>query len=444
MKVCTKDSFIEKIKNTVTENRLIEKGDTVICALSGGADSVCLLYCLKALSETIGFSLCAAHLNHMIRGDEALRDEEFSKRLCEKEGIEFHLRRCDIPALSAGENTEEVGRRERYRFFNDLAGERKRSKIAVAHNLNDLAETMVMRLARGSSVFGLSGIKIKNDNIIRPLLYTKRSEIEEFLSLYGIEYITDSTNLSDNYTRNKIRHLILPQMTKINNDFLDSAKRTAQKCKTAADFIAQSVKKDYGGVKDRIELNRFSLMHRAEKEYVAAESAYKAGVKEISDKQISDVISLENLSSGKEVQLPGGFKAVRIYDEIAFSKRGDKINYNYELKMGNNYIEEADYTVTVTESEKGIDLDKVTLPLYARPKTEGDRISPVGMDGEKKVKRIYTDSKLPCDKRERYPVITDKEKVIFALGRCDKSAASDSKTKRAVTIKITEGKTDNE
>lgn len=441
MKVCTKDSFIEKIKKTVTENRLIDKGDTVIAALSGGADSVCLLYCLKALSETIGFSLCAAHLNHGIRGDEALRDEEFSRRICERENIEFHLRRCDIPALSVGKNTEEVARRERYRFFNDLALEKKNSKIAVAHNLNDLAETMVMRLARGSSVFGLSGIKMKNENIIRPLLYTKRSEIEEFLSLCGIEYITDSTNLSDDYTRNKIRHLILPEMIKINEDFLDSAKRTAEKCKTAADFIKKSVKKDYGDISNRIILEKFSLLHRAEKEYVAAESAYKAGVKDISYKKISDIINLADLSSGKEVQLSGGFRGVKVYGEIVFGKRTEKINYNYELKMGNNYISEADYTVTLALSKKGIDLDKVSLPLYARPKIEGDKINPVGMEGEKKIKRIYTDSKLPLGKRERYPLITDNEKVIFALGRCDKSAASDDKTKRAVTIKITEGKT---
>lgn len=439
LKVFTEDKFTEGIYAAIKQYGLIESGDTVVVGLSGGADSVALLCVLSALSEKIGFKLKAAHLNHMIRGAEAERDEVFAKALCEDLGIEFHLRRSDIPSLSKGKNAEEIGREERYRFFNELSANEQNGKIAVAHNLNDLAETVLMRLARGSSVSGLSGIKIRNKNIIRPLLYTERAEIEEFLNRNGVSFMTDSTNLSDDYTRNKVRHTVLPTLEEINPGVLTAVRRTAKKLSDAADFIEKSAKKDYGEVTDSICIEKIKPLHRAVREYIASESAYCAGVPEISDKNLSDVISLFDLPSGKRVSLPNEYEAVRIYGEVKFVQRKNTSKYNYRLKMGNNYIKEANCTVTVEASRRGLDLDKLSGALYARPKKEGDWFCPVGCGGKKKIKRLFADEKLPLDKRESFPIITNGEKIVFALGRADEGAVSDESTKNAVTIKITEG-----
>lgn len=437
LRVSIKGELPDKVLAAVKEYNLIEPGDEVISALSGGADSVALLYVLSFLSEKIGFNIRAAHLNHMIRGAEADRDEKFAIETAEKLGIECVVKRCNIPVLAKGKNTEETARKERYRFFSELSGEN--GKIAVAHNLNDLAETVIMRLARGTSVSGLSGIKIKNGNIVRPLLFIERSEIEEFLSENKIPYVTDSTNLSDDYTRNKIRHDILPRFAALNENFLFSVARTAKKAKDAADYIAASAEKQYGEISRMIDINKLCGLHNALKDYIISESAYTAGMKEISDRNISDVKKLCGLPSGKKIQLSGMYEALRIYDKIKISKRAENNNYNYALKIGNNYIAEANYTVTIEKSKKGIDLAKVKLPLYARPKKEGDSFYPAGMGGEKKIKRLFTDLKFPVDKRGEYPIITDSEKIVFALGRADERAVSDGETENAITIKITEG-----
>lgn len=439
LKEFIKDKFIDGVYAGIKKYNLIKEGDTVIAALSGGADSVALLITLAALREKLGVNIISAHLNHMIRGEEAVRDENFAKKISEELNIPCKICHRDILSLSNGKNTEEVGRRERYRFFNEIASEYEHSVIAVAHNKNDLAETMLMRMARGSSLVGLSGIKIKNNNVVRPLLYTSRAEIESFLERCGTSYMTDSTNLTDDYTRNKVRHKILPLFEELNPDFISSSARTARKLASSADFIAECAKKSYGEITNVIKIDRVKHLHRALQEYIISEAAYCAEMSEISDKNISDILSLSDTTSGKKVCLPLGYEAVRLYDEIKIGKRIEEKSYCYELKEGNNYIKEADYTVTIEKSARGIDLDKLKLPLYARPKKEGEVFLPVGMDGEKKLKRLFVDSKLPMDKRCHYPIITDSENIIFVLGRADKRVVSDSFTKNAITIKITEG-----
>lgn len=439
LKAFTRDEFIRSVKKTIEEYSLIKEGDTVIAALSGGADSVAMTAVLSVLSQEMGFRVVAAHLNHMIRGDEALRDEEFAKKISNELGIEFRLRRRNIPKLSEGKNCEETGREERYKFFGELSAEYKNAKIAVAHNLNDLAETVIMRLARGTSAFGLSGIKIQNGNIIRPLLYMRRDDIEAFLARVGVSFMTDSTNLLDEYTRNKIRHSVMPTLEKINPNASEAVSRTAKKAALVTDFIEKSVKNDYGDITDKINLERFLPLHRAQQEYIVSQCAYKVGVKEISDGKIAEVIDLCGKESGKKILLSGRAFAQKIYGQICFLKAESAVGYKIKLHMGNNYIKEAGYTVTVEESKKGLDLGKVKLPLYAMPAAEGDAFTPVGMNGEKKISRLYIDAKLPVTERRAYPIIWDEEKIVFAMGRASKLAASDAATEKAITIKITKG-----
>ncbi len=439
MKTCTKDkSLLSKVKENLIKDNLLKKGDTVLVGLSGGADSVCLLTVLYALSFEMGFTLKAAHLNHGIRGDEAKRDENFSKELCETLGVPIYVRYRDIPALSKGRSEEEVGRCERYAFFSELSKENNNAKIAVAHNKNDVAETLVMRLIRGASVFGLTGIPKVNGNIIRPLIDIERAEIEDYLRENNIPFVNDSTNSNDEYTRNKIRHKILPEMEKINENYLSNLKRTTERLSLAADFIKDEAKKSYGEITSVIDIEKIKGLHEALLFYIVSESAYAFGIKEMSEQNIKDVLSLVNLSSGKKVDVPGGFEAVRMYNLIKFSEKKEKEDYYVKLKAGKNYIKEAGYTVTLKKSEKGIDIKK-TGNLYVRPKKEGDFIDLAGISGRKKIKKLYTDQKLPLDKRDIYPLVVASDKVVFALGRCAKEFISDENSKEVYTIIIEEG-----
>ena len=206
------------VLHALKKYNMLEKGGTVVVGLSGGADSVCLTHALWSIKDELDLTLVAAHVNHGIRGGEAQRDEDFCKAFCEKYGIEFKVLKADIPALSQqqGLGEEECGRKVRYEFFSSLAGEN--GKIATAHNLNDNAETLLFNLTRGTALKGAGGIPPVRDNIIRPLILTPREEIERYCADNSLSFITDSTNLKNEYTRNKIRNIIIPQLKEINSD----------------------------------------------------------------------------------------------------------------------------------------------------------------------------------------------------------------------------------
>ena len=208
----------EDVLSVIKKYNMLENCDRIVVGLSGGADSVCLLSVLNSLKAEYGFSLIAAHINHGIRGAEAQRDEESCKKLCEKLNVPLEILHADIPKLSKqqGIGEEECGRIVRYDFFRSLAG--KRGKIATAHNLNDNAETLLLNLVRGAGSKGACGIPPVRDNIIRPLIETDRESIEKYCQENNLQYVTDSTNLECEYSRNKIRIKVLPTLCEINQN----------------------------------------------------------------------------------------------------------------------------------------------------------------------------------------------------------------------------------
>ena len=216
------DKFIDKIKKYIDEKKLLSFGDHVIIGLSGGADSVCLLLVLKRLQQIYNLSITAIHVHHGIRGESAEHDLKFSRQLCEKEEIEFVEKRCDVPALAAKHHLteEEAGRRVRYETFEYEAKKRGASVIAVAHHMDDQAETVLMNLLRGSGIRGCSGIPCKrslSDNgdivVVRPLLGMRREAIEAWLIENGQGWCIDETNLTDDYLRSRIRNRLLPLLS---------------------------------------------------------------------------------------------------------------------------------------------------------------------------------------------------------------------------------------
>lgn len=217
------EQFYEKIARAISDYNMISDGDAVVIALSGGADSVSLLCAMKQLSGQLGFTLSACHVNHGLRGEESDGDMRFCEELCERLGVQLEILNTDVRSFQQKhESLEETARRVRYDFFARVSDGKK---LATAHNSNDSAETVLLNMMRGTGLKGLCGIPPVRGNIIRPLIYCSRDEVEQFLGENSLSYVTDKTNLSDDYTRNKVRHLILPEMLKINPSLLDTISR---------------------------------------------------------------------------------------------------------------------------------------------------------------------------------------------------------------------------
>jgi len=245
----TSSNVLEKAKSLILRYNMLEKGDKVIVGLSGGADSTALLLTLLELKTEYELEIIAAHLNHGIRGAEADRDEAFCKALCEKLGVQIYAFHLDVPRLAKerGVSEEVAGRDARYEFFSGLAGDG--GKIATAHNAQDTVETMLLNLCRGTGLKGLTGIPATRTIsqrgchgnydvlVIRPLLLCTREEIEEFLKEKGQDYVTDSTNLGDEYTRNRVRHNIIPELVSVNENAIGNFTRCLTTLKEDSDFL---------------------------------------------------------------------------------------------------------------------------------------------------------------------------------------------------------------
>ena len=214
------------VKNTIERYSMINKGDTVIAAVSGGADSVALLYVLYSLKDELGFSLAACHVNHNLRGEESDSDERFVRRMCRFLDIPLYTASIKVNDLrQKHDSLEECARRLRYEFFESISKDRL---IATAHTASDNCETILINMVRGTALSGICGIPAKRDNIIRPLLYNTREDIELYCSENCLDYVTDSTNLSDDYTRNRIRHKVVPLLKEINPSLFSAISRLSQ------------------------------------------------------------------------------------------------------------------------------------------------------------------------------------------------------------------------
>lgn len=233
--------IIDSVRTAISENNMLCGEKTAVCALSGGADSVALLLVMKELSVQYGFKLGACHLNHGLRGEDSDADEVFCAELCERLGVELYRKKISVSGYSQKhESLEETARKIRYRFFEEARehfGEN--SVTATAHNANDSAETVLLNIIRGTGLKGLCGIPPVRDKIIRPLIYTQRSDIEKFLKSKNQPFVTDKTNFSEEYTRNRIRLNILPEMIKINPSVVATITRMSENLRRDSSYLEE-------------------------------------------------------------------------------------------------------------------------------------------------------------------------------------------------------------
>ncbi len=442
-------AFLNEVANFISDKEMVLPGDKIIVGLSGGADSVCLLMTLHMLSEKLGLQegdLMAVHVNHMIRGEEAEGDQLFAKELCDKLGIKFKVFHKDITAY-ADElkiSVEEAGRKFRYECFAKVSAEYGFDKIAVAHNKNDLAETVIFNMLRGSGLNGMSGIAPVRDNIIRPLLNVTRESIEEFLESINQTYRNDSTNASLDYQRNKIRHNIIPAMCEINFRAVEHICHMAEEAKSSYQFIHGKALEEYEGSITEESANRTVILEISQlykcdsvlQEHLIHEALGDVAgrKKDINRKHVVAVAGLIYQETGKILHLPYGIRATRNYDKLVVtnkeeSKEDLSIEYSFEIKESGVYkipgqgnlnisflVNSDDLEVSKKIYTKMADYDKIKDGLCIRTPQEGDYIVIDSVGNTKKLSRVFIDNKIDREKRGSWPVVASGNEVIWVIG----------------------------
>ena len=412
----------QKVIDTILSNNLLDNGDSVVIGLSGGADSVCLAIVLKQLQDEFALKIKAVHINHMLRGEESNRDMLFCKNFCEKNDIEFVCYEIDVKsdAKKHSMGIEEYARKIRYECFEK---ECNGGKIATAHNLDDVAETLIFNIARGTGVSGLCSIPVKRDNIIRPLIDVSRFEIEDFLKQKNQNFVTDSTNLTDDYSRNKIRHNIVPILKEINPAFLKSVKRLTQSAKRSSDFFNNLVDEMLKTSACANELNTLddALLFEYVKKFLDKNNIL------VDNYHINECVNV--IKNGGRCQLPKGFLFENKNGEIIVKKSENSQIENFEMSF--NLSAKTPYNkydakiLNIDEFKKSknvynlflnnaIDYDKICQGLIIRNRRAGDKIYLKNRKVNKLLKSVYNELKISSDVRDKLAVITDGEKIIWA------------------------------
>jgi tRNA(Ile)-lysidine synthase len=449
----------EKVIYTIETNKMINCGDGIVVGLSGGPDSVCMLHILNSLRQLYDIRLYAVHLNHMIRGEEADRDEQYAREFSNQLGIPFISRSIDVPSFAAEHqmSEEEAGRYQRYKLFEEIAQKVGAKRIAIAHNMNDQAETVIMHFLRGSGISGMGGIRpIRAGRYIRPLIYCTREEIEAYCSEQGLSPMHDSTNSEDIYARNKLRLELMPYLqNNFNPNIIECISKAADLARQDDDYLnsralieLEKIKK-----KDGISVSEFNLLHISIKRRIirlVIEKA-KGSLDNIESKHIEDCIDIISKGrTGKCISLPDGVICRIQYDCFQILKRNIIEDFQYSLPdSGIVYVNEADMMVSTRLFRKKdgqffddrfikyFDYDKIGNGLIIRNRRNGDYICPKGMKGTKKLKDYFIDKKVPSDKRQSALIIAAGSEVLWLIGMRDtRNYKIDEVTENIIEIKL--------
>lgn len=456
--------MIKEIKKTLRRYNMIQKGDLVVVGVSGGPDSVCLLSVLNEIKHDFNMELITAHFNHGLRPFEDDAETRFVESLSVSLDLPFVTEKA-IPHLWEGKGPlEERARHARYCFFEKVRHSHVAQKIAVGHTLNDQAETVLMRLLRGSGTSGLAGIPPCRDNqIIRPLIAVPRSDVMAYLKKRGLQYMTDSSNAETRFLRNRIRLGLLPELEKIQPRIVERLGQTAEMMKRDDEWLEsesekwveanseisqnQEVSFPLSLFKQLPEGMKFRTIRRAVKIIAGT-------LRRISLRHIEAVNLLaEGAKSQSQVDLPHGVVVKRVYGRMVFQKgqgRGGKV-FSYLLDGPGQYeLAEIGSTLSLEEIEAKnlpnryeskwiafLNADQITYPLTIRNFRAGDRFIPLGMSGHRKVKDFFIDLKVPREERARTPLLTHQGEVLWVCGfRIDNRFRVTADTKKVLKVTI--------
>lgn len=444
---------------------LIKLGDNIVIGLSGGPDSMALLYSLLyAKKHFLDFNIIVAHVNHGVRGEEALTDQLFVEKVAKDLNLLHYSINVDMVqhGKEMGITAEEAGRELRYGFFRDILKTHGGGKIAVAHNKNDQAETLLMRIMRGTGIDGLKGMDFKIGDIIRPILNIHRSEIENYLSTNKIKTRLDKTNLMPIYTRNKVRLEMIPYIeSNFNPNLIDSLWRLSQIANLDSQFLEKYSREKFENIakiknKDKIilDINLFEAEDEAIQKRIIRIAIEKilSGLQGFSEHHVNSVLDLRNLGTGKELNLPQDLIARTSYGNLIIEKIQDKKfqDFNYNLDLGHNQFTNIDYTFDVQILEinrikeikmgryvKCFDYDKLKGQLAIRNRLRGDKFVPFGMRGTKKLKDYFIDEKINKEIRKEIPLLIDGENILWVVGyRTSDLYKITEKTKNVLVVRV--------
>lgn len=461
-----KEKFLHEVEKFIAENHLLSQGDRVVAGVSGGADSVSLLLVLCKLKEKYDLKLFVVHVNHGLR-EEANEEAEYVKTLCKERDLPFYYVKEDVSALSKklSMGVEEAGRKLRYDSFEKVLTEIGGGKIAVAHNKNDLTETMLFNLFRGTGIKGLSSIPPVRGNIIRPLLCVERAEIEEFLKEEGIRFCVDASNMSSEYSRNRLRNTVLPVIKEnVTTNAVDHMAETASQLRELNFFLEKYCDEAFEAILLKEESDDRNIILSKEvfagyDEYIRKMLVKKAidrlvpNNKDITHTHLSEAEALAGASGMKSIDLPYGIKAVASYDTLTFTldevKKEDLSEV--ELVIGKDFSLSGNITVRAELEEyyegydygqnkytKCLDYDKIVRCPVFRKRQTGDELVINEKGEKKKLKNYMIDEKIPRDERDSLYVLASGNEVLWVLGyRISESVKITDKTKTVLKITVT-------
>lgn len=461
-------AFYNKIKTFCRQKELLAEGDRIVVGLSGGADSVCLFLVLIDLAKEWGLTLYPVHVNHNLRGEEALKDQQFCEELCRQHNLELSVVSAPVAELAKeqGLTLEEAGRNVRYEAFAAQKEKCHCQKIAVAHHKDDQAETVLFQLIRGSRLKGLSGMSAKNGAVVRPLLTVTREEIEAYLKEKKQEFCIDSTNLEEEYTRNKIRHRILPEAKELCDRVTEHLAETAAYAGEVENFLARLTEELWAECSSVDARNNISLkiepLKRAER-LLAERVIYEAlcrvygKKKDITAGFVADCMGLLEKQTGRYLTLPDNMVARRSFELLwigrecateAFREEITEFPYEAELPQLEKKLtlllmarEKLEQNIPKSTYTKWFDYDKIERAISLRLPETGDEMVVYADGRRKQLADVFADAKIPKEQRRGFPVLATEHQVLWVPGvRGSEGYRVTEETKQVLIATIDGGK----
>ena len=487
-----KHKIEKKVKDFIEQYKMVNDQEKIIIGVSGGADSVCLLFALKKLKEKRDFTFEVVHVNHGLRGESANRDEAFVREYCEKLDVPCHTFCVNVKEMAAREklSIEEAGRMLRRQTFEKVMKETGSNKVALGHHQNDNAETLLMNLARGSGIRGVSGIKPVSGYYIRPLLCLTRDEIEEYLEEEEIAFCVDETNEENRFIRNRIRNVVVPNLEKVNSKAVIHMNETMNQLNEIESFLEMKVEEVFSQVvylkdssahrsnnqggqgTEKVEASRYCIQ---EKDFIIQPLVIQKAIikkvmerasgekKDISRVHVDQVFQLFNKQVGKQINLPYGLIGMRDVEEVFIVHKGDALKANgisvlkekkeveikipgitevptYNIAIECRWIPEEEcnfYQPSHSVYTKAIDYDIIKNGLFLRTREAGDRITVDRQGSRQKLKSYFINEKIPQSKRDNIPLLVDGKEVVWVVGyRMNMEYQISSETKKILEIKV--------
>jgi tRNA(Ile)-lysidine synthase len=436
--------FIQQAVNTIKKYNMLQPGEQVVIAVSGGADSVSLFYALLRIQPEWGLKLHVAHLNHMFRLEDAKHDAEFVRQLAQKHKLACSIERFDVPAYQRrhGLSPQAAARRIRYQFLNRVAEEIGAAKIALGHTADDQVETMLMRIIQGTGAHGLRGIPPRRKKYIRPLIETTRRQIEAYLEQEDISFRQDASNLSPKYLRNKIRLQLLPLLEReYNPNLREGLRQLAQILSAEEAWLEEYSRQILPRVTEQsastvcLKLEAFNQQPLAVKRHILrwAVGQVKGDLNRINFTHVEQLLALAGTERGHKIlHLPQQIVARKGYQTLELTRQtelGEPIHYDYaltvpgitaiphlQLEIEARLLEHSELSTYPQGNEVALDWDKIRLPLSIRNRRPGDRFSPLGISGVQKLKTFFIDHKIPLSERDRIPLVVSGEEILWVAG----------------------------